>query len=39
MGLLIIGVLVVTAATVAVIAAGILSAYFRKEPAVQEKNP
>ena len=38
MNLLIIGVLAVTAATVLVIAAGILSAYFRKEPAVQEKN-
>ncbi len=38
MSLLIIAVLVVTAATVIVIAAGILSAYLRKEPAVQEKN-
>ena len=38
MSLLIIGVLVVTAATVVLIGAGILSAYFRKEPAVQEKD-
>jgi len=38
MSLLIIAVLVVTAATVIVIAAGILSAYLRKDPAVQEKN-